>query len=269
MRVDICESGVSAIELAGQNEYDIIFLDHLMPDMDGLEAAAVIRCLSSYYETSPIIALTANALTGMREMYIENGFSEFLAKPVEVPKLECVLGEWISAEKQVEVETLAPVADNRLAVLKVFVNDARVKLAEIPKCLESGDTKLFITFVHALKSASANVGETVLSEAAGELESAAKKGDNDYIRANIGGFLTALQEVIDKSSELVGDYGNDVSPISKETLLKLKTALVDIDISGIDSIMAEVGDNKGMEAVAKCVLEADYDRAVELIDEIL
>ena len=107
-KVDTCLNGFQAIELvksaaAEKREYDIIFMDHMMPDMDGIETTAAIRGLEGeYFRTVPIIALTANAVVGMREMFIENGFNDFLAKPIDVTKLDDILDRWIPEEKRKE-----------------------------------------------------------------------------------------------------------------------------------------------------------------------
>ena len=95
--VDSCQSGREAIEMEKKNYYDIVFMDHMMPDMDGVEATAAIRMRN---KDIPIIALTANAVSGMREMFLENGFSDFLAKPIDVANLDEILSRWIPAEKR-------------------------------------------------------------------------------------------------------------------------------------------------------------------------
>jgi len=106
---DTCLSGTRAIEMvkhaADQDqEYDIIFMDHMMPEMDGIEATAAIRAWEK--DTSrdqiPIIALTANAVVGMKEMFIEKGFNDFLSKPIDISKLDEIMNRWIKQEKKVE-----------------------------------------------------------------------------------------------------------------------------------------------------------------------
>jgi signal transduction histidine kinase/DNA-binding response OmpR family regulator/HPt (histidine-containing phosphotransfer) domain-containing protein len=98
MKVDTCLSGAEAIELARVTKYNIIFMDHMMPGMDGLEATARIRALDrgdGFYASMPIIALTANAMVGMKTEFIRNGMNDFLAKPIECEKLNAVLEAWI------------------------------------------------------------------------------------------------------------------------------------------------------------------------------
>jgi HPt (histidine-containing phosphotransfer) domain-containing protein len=94
---------VEAIELVKRNNYDLIFMDHMMPEMDGIEATTVIRSLEGEcFHNVPIIALTANAVVGMREMFIEHGFNDFISKPVDVSKLDEILDRWITGEKQIK-----------------------------------------------------------------------------------------------------------------------------------------------------------------------
>jgi signal transduction histidine kinase/CheY-like chemotaxis protein len=99
--VETCLNGLQAIELVKRSEYDIVFMDHMMPEMDGIEATAVIRSLEDRrFRTVPIIALTANAVVGMREMFLKNGFNDFLSKPIDVSKLDEILDRWIPKEKR-------------------------------------------------------------------------------------------------------------------------------------------------------------------------
>ena len=105
--IDTCLNGSQSIEMAKQHYYDLILMDHMMPEMDGIEATITIRAWEKEQQKKdpghrqvPIIALTANAVLGMREMFIENGFNDFLAKPIDVSKLDEVLDRWIPKEKK-------------------------------------------------------------------------------------------------------------------------------------------------------------------------
>jgi CheY-like chemotaxis protein len=127
--VDTCTNGLQAIELVKHNDYDIVFMDHMMPEMDGIEATALIRAWEKEQEQHavdsmsfaegetqrylrkqipnrhmpvPVIALTANAVVGMKEMFIENGFNDFLSKPIDVSKMDEILDRWIAKEKREE-----------------------------------------------------------------------------------------------------------------------------------------------------------------------
>ena len=114
--VDTCLTGPESIELVKHRGYDIVFMDHMMPDMDGIEAAEIIREWEAEQgrglrERVPIIALTANAVSGMREMFLAKGFNDFIAKPIDVSKLDDMLDRWIPREKR-ERQTQAPCSQN-------------------------------------------------------------------------------------------------------------------------------------------------------------
>jgi signal transduction histidine kinase/DNA-binding NarL/FixJ family response regulator/HPt (histidine-containing phosphotransfer) domain-containing protein len=107
LQVDTALSGKEAVEMVRAEEprYDLIFMDHMMPEMDGIETGRIIREIDSDYTRNvPMIALTANAIAGNRELFLENGFNDFISKPVDIKKLDAVLNRWIR-DKQSE-ETL-------------------------------------------------------------------------------------------------------------------------------------------------------------------
>lgn len=97
-------SGAEAAELAGRKHFDIVFMDHMMPGMDGIEATKQIRKLGGHLKELPIIALTANALSGMEEMYLSHGLSGFLPKPLELPALNRCLRKWLPAPLLIEAD---------------------------------------------------------------------------------------------------------------------------------------------------------------------
>ncbi|MDR0704374.1 MAG: response regulator [Planctomycetaceae bacterium] len=99
-QVDICESGQDAVNLVRKNNYDLIFMDHMMPGMDGLETTAQIRTIPEGQDV-PIIALTANAVSGVREMFLSHGMNDFLSKPIDPIRLESILDRWIPKHKHI------------------------------------------------------------------------------------------------------------------------------------------------------------------------
>jgi CheY-like chemotaxis protein/nitrogen-specific signal transduction histidine kinase len=114
--IDACYDGHSAVELVRKHHYDLVFLDHMMPGMDGIETAAAIRALKEErFLSLPLIALTANAVFGMREMFLESGFDDYLAKPIEMTKLDEILTRWIPAEKQIHVSSTYETSDESRA----------------------------------------------------------------------------------------------------------------------------------------------------------
>jgi CheY-like chemotaxis protein len=233
--VDTCLNGLQAIELVKRGEYDIVFMDHMMPEMDGIEATAVIRELEKRNEELgirkkqvPIIALTANAVLGMREMFIKNGFNDFLSKPIDVSKLDEMLDRWIPREKRAVnneqltinkeqlpdkkpyssllsipgVDTAKGIAmtggtvDAYTQVLSLFCKDAQDRLPLLQKEPSADTMKTFVTNVHALKSASASIGAQSISSQAAGLEAAGKSGDAAFIRKNLHRFVEQLTELV-------------------------------------------------------------------------
>jgi signal transduction histidine kinase/CheY-like chemotaxis protein len=104
MQVDLCTSGAEAIEMVKANSYDLVFMDHMMPEMGGVEATKMIREMGSenpHYANLPIIALTANAVSGVKEMFLSNGLNDFLSKPIDIVNLNLILEKWLPKEKQI------------------------------------------------------------------------------------------------------------------------------------------------------------------------
>ena len=105
LKVTLAISGQEALEKLNTPNYDCVFLDHMMPEMDGVETLHKIRQKpGAYYQSLPIIAFTANAIGGAREMFVSEGFSDFIAKPIELSVLERILRRYIPAQMQIPVE---------------------------------------------------------------------------------------------------------------------------------------------------------------------
>ncbi len=104
VQVDTAVSGAEALKKTDSMKYDVIFMDHMMPEMDGIETLKRIRLKpGNYFKNVPIVAVTANAIGGMREVFLNEGFQDFVAKPIEVSVLERVLARVLPQEKLVPV----------------------------------------------------------------------------------------------------------------------------------------------------------------------
>ena len=229
MRIDTCLSGQAAIDLVQTNTYDIIFMDHFMPGLDGIEATRTIRSLNhenDYYVNVPIIALTANAISGMKERFMSNGFDGFISKPIDTAELNAALVKWIPVEKmkstmelpkeEVTEKNVATPADINipgldvstgisrsegslelyLEVLAAFHEDGTALTEKLKSSAESGDTVLYTIHVHALKSAAASIGALELSEAARALEMAGNRDDMEFILAHNDKLLIDLADML-------------------------------------------------------------------------
>jgi len=277
MRVDTCRSGPEAIEAVQTERYDAVFMDHMMPGMDGLEATKRIRaihCDSDYYRKLPIIALTANAVTGAREMFLSEGLNDFISKPIDVSKLKSVLDKWIPQELRkspTEVIATTGESDDDIDIRKIkidgvdlekglsisggkgthyirtmtmFYEDGFEKIKEIRNCMETGDMQLYATHVHGLKSAAASIGAAAVSEEARALEAAWKENNEIYINEHNAKFLMNLEALLHNIGKLLDDIeamkkkkggGHVDTDMLKTELAKLKTAMENFDSETIDS----------------------------------
>ena len=299
--VDTCLSGDEAIKLVMKNKYDVVFMDHMMPVMDGIETTATIRDWEKGKENKepvPIIALTANAVSGMREMYITSGFNDFLSKPIEIEKLDEILRKWVSPDKQQikvaeekKLETAEENYDNLkipgvdvkkgiamtggtpktyLQVLEVFHKDAKERLLLLDNFEPKGsdDFDSFTTQVHSLKSALAALGASDLSKNAAELEAAGKNKDIEFIRKGLPAFIAGLVKLVESISEIKPEPNTietDSHPSSITNLLpdliSLKKALVTRKYDEVD---------KTLEKLIQEPAAPDIRKAVETIsDQIL
>jgi PAS domain S-box-containing protein len=223
LQIDTAISGEEAIKKLKNSAYDLVFMDHMMPIMDGVEAARKIRKLGSEYEKLPIIALTANAVSGMKEMFLANGFNGFLSKPILMQELDKILKEWMSPEKITlykrpetadtdetydsfiqDVEKIGEI-DTEIGLNQVMGNKGiyRNTLAIFYKklisicdnmtaSLDAKDIKNFTISVHAMKSMLAIIGAAELSETALKLEIASKNDDIDFCTRLFGEFKKKL-----------------------------------------------------------------------------
>ncbi len=216
-------SGPEAIELVRADRYDLIFMDHMMPDMDGVEAADIIRrdC-GENGAAAVIIALTANAMEGMRERFLECGFQDFIAKPLDRIELNRLLLRWVpekyrkteDIEEEVEAKSLDPAAfqidgvdmdaamqyysgDEKgfVELLDLYCIDGKRKTELLCELVES-DLLRYQIEVHGLKSASANIGAMEVSAMARAQENAAAQGDREGIDRGFPALLAEYETLL-------------------------------------------------------------------------
>jgi len=206
LQIETVNSGYAALlKIEGGNVYDIVFMDHMMPKMDGIETTRRIR--ETGYR-GVIIALTANALVGNDEMFRENGFDSFLAKPIGVRQLDDALNRYIRARHPLEAasQSSRPQAEQPIKppfeitprFLKIVRGDIEKALVTLGKTADGSDIKLYTTTVHAMKSVTANIGESEISKLAASLEEAGLKGDAGFIAANTKTLTEKLAKLIDR-----------------------------------------------------------------------
>ena len=207
LEIDLADSGYEAIKKFEEgNIYDVIFMDQMMPHMDGIETAQKLR--SGGY-TGAIIALTANALAGNDEMFARKGFDGFIPKPIDLKQLSIILNKFVRDKHPEEAKKYKPETtvmtqeemQKRDRKLKhAFRNEAKkaiVTLRETARQTENDNSvNLFTTTVHSIKSALSKISEFEASQDAYALESAGKRKDIEYINANLESFIKTLEALI-------------------------------------------------------------------------
>jgi len=203
--VDMASDGPEAIEMVRRyGEYLIVFMDHLMPEMDGVETTAAIREMGC---TFPIIALTGNTEPGQNEMFLQNGFNDYLPKPLEKDKLTAILSKYIRGfNADISDGGSPPEINPRL--LDSFLHDSG-KAGDMLDRLLHNDTwvdddhevRTFTITVHGIASSLYNIGAARLAAFAKRLEAAGRNTDKEMLRDYVPAFSEELREVIDRLRE--------------------------------------------------------------------
>ncbi|MCL2269844.1 MAG: ATP-binding protein [Treponema sp.] len=238
LSIETASSGIEAIEkiqITGNKDeasrYDIIFMDHMMPGMDGLETVKVIRneLLGKYYKTVPIVALTANALTGNERMFLANGFNAFISKPIDVLQLDAVLNTLVRNKqpeeilRMAEMELLKQKKDDQVSsgtldktVAGIDFEQGRERyngegiyldilrswrrhtpsLLEKMKGLSRETLQEYAVTVHGLKGSSYGIFANEIGKKAEELEGLAKAGNFEGVQAENAGFIKMTESLM-------------------------------------------------------------------------
>ncbi len=209
IKVDACLSGMEALDYVQKKQYDIIFMDHMMPDMDGIETLKRMNSLDTVNKNTPVVMLTANAISGVRDMYLKEGFVDYISKPVKTDALENVIRTYIPGEKlkrrgkrfpyldvDVGMEYCGGLEDFYIEVLRTYVRSSRLDI--LLKAESDKDYDTYKMNLHSLKITSQTIGATELSKAVKELESACKEGRYDYIEQNHSTVMSMYQDLLEK-----------------------------------------------------------------------
>ena len=218
LKIESAGSGFAAIEKIKQGKvYDIVFMDHMMPEMDGIETTKILRGMGYVHS---IVALTANAVAGQSDIFLENDFDGFLSKPIDIRELNIVLNklvrdkqppEIIAAARQQTEARQGETLDNKAqqpaldpACSEIFVRDAIKSLAALEAIIGKGgsydddDLRMYVTHVHGMKSALANVSKMDLSAMALKLEQSGRDGNIEAIASETPVFLRTLRTLVEK-----------------------------------------------------------------------
>ena len=296
--IDTAVDGAQAVEKVKNNHYDIVFMDNMMPVMDGVEATRRIREMEGdYYKNLPIIALTALAGRGDRERFQSLGFDEFLSKPIDLTNMDVLLHKFLR-NKIKDIYTIsnpdrdgniAPVQDNMIIdteaglrqfagnkqsyadILTIYIQDMEKRYSQL--ITETNIEKNTINF-HAIKGSSANVGAYQLNEMAAEMETLGKKGDALAVEVKLEQFLQLLDLTIQNAKEYVSDYhgkenqSKGYSPMVAVAYINgIIQACGDMDMIKIEDIYDKITGYKYPENIMKllesmklAMFDYDYDK---------
>jgi len=293
LNIDIVSSGFEAIDKIKAGEvYDIVFMDHMMPKMDGIEATKIIREIGYKH---PIVALTANALIGQAKIFLDNGFDEFISKPIDIRQLNFVLNKLIrdkqtpevlaearakAPEKSAEIEKMDMHNDK---LLLVSAQDAKKALSVFESTLQNlreasdEDIRLFAIKAHSMKSVLANIGEKTLSQMAYELEKAGKDNDKKAIEHKTQGIIDALKLIIQKSEAEMKEKSAAQDADADYLLSQLKIIVkacenydsktASFALDGLSKMSWTKVTGELLEKISEHILHSDFEEAQSLAEE--
>jgi CheY-like chemotaxis protein/anti-sigma regulatory factor (Ser/Thr protein kinase) len=251
LRIDCVSSGREAIdkirsigdETPAGEKYDAVFMDHMMPEMDGVEATRIIRneIGTEYAASVPIVALTANAIRGNEEMLMANGFNAFISKPIDIVQLDAVLNKWVRDRQSEETLTSVELEKNRRPVgakepssadfelrlegvdlasgiqryegKDAYLQILRSYALHTPELLDrlrspASDLQDYTVAVHGLKGASYGICASKVGDMAGYLEGAAKRGDFEAAREGSGALIEMAESLLAALNNLLAVEGS-------------------------------------------------------------
>ena len=265
VKIDTANSGSEGLSRSLETKYDIIFLDHMMPEKDGIQTLRELKAQTDNPNlNTPVICLTANAISGAREKYLADGFDNYLTKPIDSGKLEEMLIKYLPSDKitqsgDTEADSAASAAeavidDNGsqipvfiheiseidcakgitncgseeafLETLKLFAGMVNGYADEIGKYWESGDIKNAVIKIHALKSSSRIIGASELGELAQELENAGNAGDMEKLGAHIADLLGRYRSLGEALAPMLQtEEDADLPMLGEEELSEIYTGI--------------------------------------------
>lgn len=311
--VDVATGGKEAIHMMENKLYDIVFMDHMMPELDGVDTTRIIRRTMLQYKNIPIIALTANAVSDARELFKQEGMDDFIAKPVEVRVLVDKIRKYLPVDKihygnsnnsktseangsEAGDDKYPVIADldTRSAIdmlgskslymniLKAYYNAIDAKAEAIMEYYTHSDWSQYAIEVHALKSASRQIGATALGDLAYKLEMASKELDIGTLHSFHAGMIEDYLALKDKIAYLFeGNSGvADARPKPEAThenlnslFGKMRVAVDDLDMDMMEDVIKDMEGFSYSDfwmskfiSLKEAVARMDVDECIEILD---
>jgi signal transduction histidine kinase len=241
LSIDQAANGREAIDkVESGGEYDIIFMDHMMPGMNGIDATKIIR-EKNYCGT--IVALTANALVGNDEIFLKNGFNDFLSKPIYMEELNALLQKYLENKHAGDAEPPPPQPIVSVRFMESFIRDGKNAVNELER-IYKGDfdnkenTEQFTTVTHGIKSALIGIGKHSLAEKALELE---KSGRFGVIIPDIK-FVEEIKSIVNDFEKILAENSDDIQeePNLYGKLMQVLERCEDFDRKGALDILSDI-----------------------------
>lgn len=307
VQTDTADNGIQALKMVQQTDYDVVFMDHMMPELDGIETTQAIRSLGGKYRRLIIVALTANVISGAAEMFRESGLDDFLGKPIEMNELNRILSRYIPQEKQIDTSDVPEKTEapsellNELSKIKALntrtlisqcgektdlLCDILISTANsasrkrLDAAFEAKDWHNYTIYVHGLKGALRNIGAEELGQLAYELETAGKNQDEAFILANNKAFTDSFDRLAAQITEIVTTHKQKSRQKGDKAFLrdmtrKISAAVKDMDYSLCTKLLREINKNSyGQPAddllsdLTDAVGDFDFDLAGDIVSEL-
>lgn len=274
VKIDTAENGKEAIQMVCKKDYDIVFMDHMMPLMDGVEATKAIRAMEEEkYQTLPIVALSANATVEARELFASNGFSDFVAKPIKLKKLCACIRNWLPEElvlteniEEFEIGDDSVESDGDtlviegldvkegilnsgskelfLSLLGDFYKLIDQKSTKVEKCLADGMIRDYTIEVHALKSTARMIGAMELSERFYRLEQLGNAEDEKSLALETPDVLSLYRSYKPILEPFARKNDQEKQEVSVDEIIAeleiLKASMDAFDLDGADEAMRKL-----------------------------
>lgn len=300
MNVETADSGSRAIEMIQDGQFDLVFMDHMMPLMDGVDATKIIREMhGEYFQKVAIVGLSANAVRGAKEMFLEAGMNDFVAKPIEMRIMDRTLRRWLPEEKiisnknaeevvnrdgddektnpylwqmeGIDVAAAMEYACGDAELYREILSDYRDSIQEKADVIEGAvtdkDLEIYTIEVHSLKSTSKSVGAMALSELARNLEECGKRGDWETILDRTPELLSlyrGLYQIIEPYGRVKEQPAGDKKPLNENVLSDLLQQLSD-SMEEYDSIRGE----EIVKELSGYTFQAPWDNYMEQISKAI
>lgn len=273
MRIMTATSGKMALDIIANKRFDIIFMDHMMPEIDGVETTRIIRRLHPTFNDVPIIALTANAVDGAKEMFLSEGMNDFVPKPIELKTIVTKIKKWLPNEKikkgnfsdlegnddadmlaTLEIGDLDTGAARKLLgndklffnILKEYYKAIPTKSMLIKELEQTENWQAYTIEVHALKSISRQIGANALADMAADLEHAGNekniqkiKNDTDLMLQKYVGYADVLKPFCEEKED-----SSENNFIARKKLLELFENMFDavdnLDMDKMEEVILEM-----------------------------